>query len=82
LLGFAGNGQLVWALGVPFNAVADSVQASTRLIVRPSLGTSSKLQRKALVDGPAPPAPTGWRLLVGGAWELYARDRRTPVRLR
>ena len=80
MIGAVDHSQLVWVLGVPFNAVTNSVEPSTRLIVRPAPVTSSLLHRAGML-GAVPLVPRGWRLIVGGAWDLYALAGRTPVRL-
>lgn len=82
MLGAVANSELVWALGVPYNAVTDHIEPGTRLIVQPSRHTFTRLRHHDLTDRTRVKLPHGWRVISSGDWEIYAAPGGTPVRLR
>jgi hypothetical protein len=82
MLGAVAGSELVWALGVPYNAVSDHVESHTRLIVQPSPRTFSRLKNHDLTDRIRTGLPHGWRVIASGAWEIYASPGPARARLR
>jgi len=73
--------ELVWDLGVPYNAVDDRTSNTTQLLVQPSPGTWELLERRRLTDRTIVAVPRGWTSVTAGAWMLWSPQAARPVRL-
>ena len=76
------NSELAWDLRVPFDAVSDRLGPATRIMVEPSWALWSRLDQLRLTDRTPFHPPPGWRPLLLGAWKIYFRGKRIPIRLR
>ena len=81
MLGAVFNAELVWDLGVPFNAVTGQQEDHARLIVQPSYKTWASLAAEHLTDRQRIEKPPGWRRLTRTPWQIFGRGHHVPVRL-
>ena len=80
--GALATSELVWDLGVPYNAVGTDIDSTTVVVVQPSPDTWRQLRHLNLTSQSLWKPTAGWREIYAGAWDVYTRSALRPVPLR